>query len=894
MAKKSSGAHTFIKPKQVTQALDDESWVETMQEESLQFRLQKDERGIVVRNKARLVAQGHRQEEGIDYDEVFAPVAKIEGIRIFLAFASYMGFIVYQMDVKSTFLYGTIEYEVYVSQPPGFIDPQFPNKVYNVEKALYGLHQALRAWCMLMILSLDPLKSLCVKQSEEGIFISQDKYVAEILKKFDCSSVKTTSTPIETQKLLVKDKEAADVDVHLYRSMIGSLMYLIASRLDIMFAVCACSRFQVTPKLSHLQAVKRIFRYLKGQPKLGLWYPKDSPFDLEAYLDSDYVGANLDRKSTTGGCQFLGRRLISWQCKKQTIVATSTTEAEYVAAANCYRQVLWIQNQMLDYVKMMNNVTRLQALFDKKKVIISEATIRDALRLNDVEGIDCLPNKEIFTELARMGYEKPSTKLTFYKAFFSSRNFNFSKYIFDILVRNVNSSTKFYMYLRFLQLMIKAQGGDLSSYTTKYSSPALTQKVFANMRRVRKGFSGVDTPLFKGMIVAQQADEGAAEVNVDDVPAVGVADEGVASVVDDTVPAAIDEPSIPSPTPPTQPPPPPPSQDLPSTSQVQPTPPPSPIAQPPSPQHQSQPSQDARISIDLLYNLLETCKTLTKRVENLEHDKIAQALEITKLKQRVKKLERRNKLKVSTLRRLKKVGTAQRVDTSDDTVLDDGRQAESQAQIYQINLEHANKVLSMQDDKVEPSELQEVVEVVTTAKLITEVVTAASATITAAAPQLTITVAPILTTAPSAARRRNGVVIRDPKEVATPSTIIHSKAKSKDKGKRILVEEPKPFRKQAQIEQDKACVRELEAELNKNIDWDEVIDQVKRKEKEDNAVIRYQALKRKPQTEAQARKNMMIYLRNVVGFKMDYFKGMTYDDIRLIFEKKFNSNVAFL
>ncbi|GJZ78911.1 hypothetical protein Tco_0643748, partial [Tanacetum coccineum] len=145
------------------------------------------------------------------------------------------------------------------------------------------------------------------------------------------------------------DEEAKDVDVHSYRSMIGSLMYLTASRPDIMFAVYACERFQVTPKTSHLHAVKRIFRYLKGQPKLGLWYPRDSPFDLEAFFDSDYAKASLDRKSTTGSCQFLGKRLISWQCKKQTIVANSTTEAKYVAAANYCGQVLWIQNQMLDY-----------------------------------------------------------------------------------------------------------------------------------------------------------------------------------------------------------------------------------------------------------------------------------------------------------------------------------------------------------------------------------------------------------------------------------------------------------------------------------------------------------------------------------------------------------------
>ncbi|GJU77437.1 putative ribonuclease H-like domain-containing protein [Tanacetum coccineum] len=268
------------------------------------------------------------------------------------------------MDVKSAFLYGTIDEEVYVSQPPGFVDPKFPKKVYKVVKALYGLHQAPRAWyatlstfllksgyrrgtidktlfikkdkndIMLVQVYVDDIifgstkRSWCdefealmksrfqmssmgeltfflglqVKQKEDGIFISQDKYVVEILKKFDFASVKTASTPIETQKSLTKDEEAADVDVHLYRSMIGSLMYLSASRPDIMFEICACSRFQVTPKTSHLNSVKRIFRYLKGKPKLGLWYPRVSSFDLEAYSDSDYAGANLDRKSTTGDC----------------------------------------------------------------------------------------------------------------------------------------------------------------------------------------------------------------------------------------------------------------------------------------------------------------------------------------------------------------------------------------------------------------------------------------------------------------------------------------------------------------------------------------------------------------------------------------------------------------
>ena len=169
------------------------------------------------------------------------------------------------------------------------------------------------------------------------------------MKKFGFSDAKPAKTTHEKDKPLLKDEFGKEVDVHLYRSMIGSLMYLTASRPDIMFAVCACARYQVNPKESHLHAVKRIFRYLRYQPKLGLWYPKDSPFDLEAYSDSDYAGASLDRKSTTGGCQFLGSRLVSWQCKKQTVVANSSTEAEYVAASSCCGQVLWMQNQLLDY-----------------------------------------------------------------------------------------------------------------------------------------------------------------------------------------------------------------------------------------------------------------------------------------------------------------------------------------------------------------------------------------------------------------------------------------------------------------------------------------------------------------------------------------------------------------
>nr|GEU84343.1 retrovirus-related Pol polyprotein from transposon TNT 1-94 [Tanacetum cinerariifolium] len=293
------------------------------------FRNKKDDRGMVIKNKTRLVAQGHTQEEGINYDEVFSPVARIKAIRLFLAYTSFKDFVVYQMDVNSAFLYGKIKEEVYVCQPPGFEDPNFPNKVYKVEKALYGLHQAPRA-CF--------------------------------------STVKTTSTLMEPNKALVKDAEAEDVDMHLYRSMIRSLMYLTASRPDITFVVCAYARFQVTLKTSHLHAVKRIFRFLKGQPKLGLWYPKDSPFDLEAYSDSDYVGASLDKKSITEEDRM-----------ERAATTASSLEVEQDSAK----------------VKKVNGQEHIQALVDKQKVIITQESIRRDLKFNDTEVEGMAKHKEI-------------------------------------------------------------------------------------------------------------------------------------------------------------------------------------------------------------------------------------------------------------------------------------------------------------------------------------------------------------------------------------------------------------------------------------------------------------------------------------------------------------------
>nr|GEU97279.1 ribonuclease H-like domain-containing protein [Tanacetum cinerariifolium] len=494
------------------------------------------------------------------------PVSQIIGDLSSTTQTRSMTRVIKDQDVKSAFLYGTIVEEVYVCQPPGFEDPDHPDKVYKVVKALYGLHQAPRAWLT------------------EG---------------------KSASTPIVTEKPLLKDPDGEDVDVHIYRSMIGSLMYLTSSRPDIMFE--------------------------------------------------------------------------------------------------------------------SNDVTRLQALVDRKKVVVTKVAIRDVLRLDGAEGVDCLPNEEIFAELARMEEQ--------------------------------------------------VQGNDNDA--------------------------------------AQGADTAVSGDDAQDL-------------------------SIPSPTPPTPPPQPP--QDIPFTSQEAP----------------------------------DACAALTRRVEHLEHDKVAQTLEITMLKKRVKKLEKANKGRM-----------IDDLDRDEGVALMDDEVAEKKAK----------------DAQEDEPEVQEVVEVVTTAKLITEVVDAASESVstasatTAAVPAATITDAPVRVAAAST-RRRKGVVIRDPEKESTAKT--PAETKSKDKGKGIMVEEPKPMKKKQQVKMDKEYARKLHEELNKDIDWDVAIDHVKQKAKEDLFVQRYHVMKKRPQTEAQARRNMIMYLKNVAAFRLDYFKGMSYGDICLIFEAKFNTNNKFL
>nr|GEV29207.1 hypothetical protein [Tanacetum cinerariifolium] len=606
---------TIVDKDQGHQALKDPSWIEAIQEELLQFKMQKVWVLVDLPHGKRAI--GHIQDEGIGYEEVFAPVARIEAIRLILAYASFMGFMVYQMDVKSAFLYGTIEEEVYVCQPPGFEDPDHPGKFYKVVKALYGLHQAPRAWyetlanylldngfqrgkinqtlfinkqkgdILLVQIYVDDIifgetnKDLCksfeklmkdkfqmssmgeltfflclqVKQKKDGIFISQDKYVAEILRKFGLTEGKLSSTPIDTEKPLLKDPDGEDVDVHTYKSMIGSLMYLTSSRPDIMFAICP------------------------GQ-KIYNWRMSSLRMEINILVVQE---ANSCR-------HFIHRGYICSCCQ---LLCRSAMDSKSTAG-------LWA------YVTTLN----------------SEVTSSD-----DAHGDDSAAHGEV---------------------------------------------------------------------------PTITQ-----------------------------------------------------------------EPSIPSltlPTPPQQPP-----QDLPSTSQVQQTPPQSP----------------------------------------------------------------------------QKVGTSQKVDTSDDTMMDD--ESNQGRMIAEMD---KDDVVVLMDEKEEDKKVEE-------AKVVE--ITAASViipTTESQVPATTLTVAP-------------GRVAAAPKE-------------------------PKPLKKKQQIEMDEEYARKLHAKLIKDIDWDVAIDHVKLKAKEDLAVKRYQAMKRKPQTKAQARKNMMMYLKNVAGFKLDYFKGMSYDDICPINEAKFNSNVDFL
>ncbi|GKA74932.1 putative ribonuclease H-like domain-containing protein, partial [Tanacetum coccineum] len=995
---------------------------------------------LSLMNKARLVAQGHRQEEGIDYEEVFAPVARIEAIRLFLAYASFMGFLVYQMDVKSAFLYGTIEEEVYVTQPPGFKDPDHPDKVYKVVKALYGLHQAPRAWyetlanyllsngfnrgkidqtlfikkqkgdILLVQVYVDDIifgstnKELWlqVQQKEDGIFISQDKYVAKTLKKFNYSDVKSASTPVDLEKPLVKDRDADDFDVHIYRSMVGSLIYLTASRPDIMFAVCACAKFQVTPKTSHLLAVKRIFRYLKGKPTLGHWYSRDSPFELVAYTDSDYAGATLDRKSTIGG-------------------------SEYVAAASCCGQVLWIQNQLLDYgynfintvinidnnnlltkgfdagrfqylvssigiyqlvkvnavkkkmvwnldqntsrhikrgrdtkipqssgppdkgsgprcqdtilgdvnaqtrfeitskqsidpplsrgytlgsredsmkligidgifpkfaethnvvaflekpkesdgfaeiidflkessvsyaltvnpviytscieqfwatakVQTINGVRQLQALFHKKRVIVTKSSIRRDLHLDDANGTDCLLTTTIFEELAHISSSMASLII----CLATNQNFNLSKYIFDAMVKHLDGGVKFLMYLHFLQVFINQQLGNMSTHKKIFVNPFHTKKVFANMKRAGKDFSGRITPLFDTMMVQPIEEMG----------------EDSDHPTDSTPIPIIDQPSSSSQ----------PKKKQPSKkAQRQEAEVPQDEAEHeesvPTPSNDPQPSGEDSMQ---LTDLMVLCTKLQTQVLDLQKAKDAQAKEIAALKKRIQRLERKKMSRPTGLKRLRKIGMTRRVESSKDQEIDETQERQDDDLMFDTGVLEDDemhveaKVDGKEEQSTKPDD-STAGEAVTTASVDDSAVPTTIKEITLAQTLIQIKVAKpkfVTTTTRKTTTTRpkdRGVVVQEPSEFRVPQETQPSS--SKDKGKGIMIEPEVPLKRKDQIALDEQIARDIQAKL-------------------DAELLEEQKLARKQEEEANIA---------LIEYTYTQLKGKSFDEIQKFFDKE--------
>ncbi|GJS67687.1 hypothetical protein Tco_0682252 [Tanacetum coccineum] len=909
-----------IEPKKVTQSLDDESWVEAMQEELLQFKLL---------NVWTLVDLPHGKKV-IGTKWVFRNKRDQRGLK-----------------------------------QSGFMDPEFPTRVYKVEKALYGLHQAPKSWSTKESLSLQ------VEQRKDCIFLSQDKYVYDILKKFGFSNVKTASTLMETHKPLSQDTTGTDVDVQ--------------------------------PKASHTHAVKRIFRYLKGQPTLGLWYPKDSPMDLIVYSDSDYVGASIDRKSTTGGCQFLSCRLISWQCKKQTIVDNSTTEAKYIAASNCKSKEVRILrylslvvpltkvgdeavhkelgdkmemgdkmeraattassfeaeqdsdaqtrfeaaskgpkihlSQEVTYLKVgrtnltqlsihqmatlefcdkhnlvaylekpegstefhqiidfqtashihyaltenptiyasfikqfwttatsstnVNGEVELTTSIDGQAKTITEASLRRHLKLEDNGGITSLPNTEIFEQLALMGLKKTSWEqfssniATVIICLTTNRTFNFSKFIFDAMVKNLDNPHKFLMYPRFIQICLNKQRRLLKTHTRTYPTPVLTHKVFNNMKRVTRGYSGDDIPLFSSMITAP-----------------------------DTSPSRIT--SSPSLSPQHTP------VSAPSTS-----PPPitetSPTIEEPAPIPHESPLQsvhslrrdEGSVSLNELMDLVTQLTNKVGGLENeLKNTKKVYGTAITKLAKRVKKLE----MQVKT----GKASRRTKIVLSEDEAVEEDSSKQGRSLIEELDMDAD---ISLVPPHAEIQEkISDETEVLLEEEEATKIV------------------------------QDQGSGEKGEQEVSTAAGslvyIRRSEKKKKDKGKAILIEDESVQKKSKKQEQEERLGHEEAIRLQEQINEEErkriardaeiakqlqeEYDKAGKKEGvtevdtahvidwNDPSVIRYHALQNRPRSIAEVRKNMMVYLKNQGGYKMKDFKGMSYDDIRPIFEKVWDQIHSFV
>ncbi|GKD35876.1 hypothetical protein Tco_1251385, partial [Tanacetum coccineum] len=671
----------------------------------------------------------------------------------------------------------------------------------------------------------------------------------------------SASTPTDLEKPLVKDADANDVDEHLYRSMIGSLMYLTTSRPYIMFAVCACARFQVSPKTSNLLAVKRIFRYLKGKPSLSLWYSKDSPLELVAYTDSDYAGATLDRKSTTRGCQFLGNRLISWQCKKQTVVATSTTEAEYVAAANCYRRVLWIQNQLLDYgYNFMNNViyidnTSTICIIENpvqhsktKHLEIRHHFIRDcnAKKLIQMAKIDTQHNvADLLTSLEFCDKHNMVAfleKSTGSAGFHQIIDFINRSHICYALTKKPEVCVSFIkQFWRSAEILTDENGNVKIHATIDGHSLSITE---GSLRRHLKlddqdGITSLPTTeIFAQLALMGYATDSDKLTFQKDAAEPSPSPSRITSSPSPTpTPSPLPQPS------PTQPSPTQPSPTQPSRTQLSPTQadteyhPPTPHDSPLHAVH-SHGSEEGSLKLQELMNLVNT---LFDRIGVLEADllktKKAYSSAYTKLILRVKKLESQ----------IKKV-------TPTEIIQDQEASGKASDEISTAGLK---KDTASED---------------------VPTVSTAEATLSTAGGTVTYS----RRSAEKRSRKNKGKAI-----------LIEEEPKKKYKkdleqeqlsyAEAIRIEEQMNEEQKAQIARDEEIARQWdeeerkramdEAKSTKKIDWN------------DPAVIRYHSLKMKPKTIAQARRNMIKYLKNQGNYKVTDFKGMSYNDIRPIFEK---------
>ncbi|GJY66846.1 putative ribonuclease H-like domain-containing protein [Tanacetum coccineum] len=848
---------------------------------------------------------------------------------------------------------------------------------------------------------------LQVQQKEDGIFISQDKYVAEILKKFDFATVNTASTPMEPNKALVKDEEADSVDVHLYRLMIRSLMYLTTSRPDITFAVCACARFQVTPKTSHIHDVKRIFRYLKGQPKFGHWYPRDSLFDLEAFSDSDYAGANLDRKSTIGGCQFLSKRLISWQCKKQTIVANSTTKAEYVAAVTCCGQVLWIQNQMLDYgfnfmntkiyidnesticivknpvfhsktkhieirhhfirdsyekrliqvfndgfdgciglkmlfgsvlrvkygkklvsasrlalccwakvstvrhrvkkteenadfhqildfltsssinfalnvsptiyasyieqfwntacLKTINSEKQIHANVDGKAMVVSESSVRRDLYLNDEDGTACLTTNDIFENLALMGYEPASEKLTFYKGLVSLQ----WKYLIHTILHCLSSkSTSWDQFSTYLASAIiclaKGQKFNFSKLIFDGMLRNLDPKKFLMYpRKPGKGFSGRVTPLFQNMLVPPAVVGEGSEQPPEPQPTPSTAPLEVLSQV--TTAAASQPPKDPN--------------TYRRTRRGRNTKVPNTPHDSPLPGVNTPGSDEGSLEINELMDLVTK---LSHRVFNLEKVKTTQAKEIASLKRRVTKLEQRQRSRILKNHPFR-FGSSRRQSLGKKDVSKQGRKhLKTQGGTEVLDTEKAVNVAG------------EGVSTANVPKTVSTVAPRTPPTTTVFDDEdVTMAMAQTLIKMKEEKAKEKGVVIKGVEDSSRPVRSITTlqplpTIDPKDKGKGIIQETKSVEKTKKKVQGDGQMEKDAEVALRLQAELDEEL-RVERERQEDASKLaaeRAEALKNKPPTKTQLRNLRMTYLKNIGGYKHSKLKGKSYEEIQGLYARQ--------